>query len=169
MIEKENISHIDGIEGLQGLFFELLQVAVGNRERLSVVPDADEWEELRQMAKKQTLNGIAYAGMERLPQEQWPDRYFRLRWGGKVQKIIDRNKELNERCDEVAHRFRYDGFWCCILKGQGNLYYYPEWLKNKRTPGDIDVWVTARPSISPYIGGLWLRRNGPIRKVVDFC
>lgn len=150
------------------LFFELLQVACGNKDSLSMIPSPEQWESMQLMAKKHALNGIAFAGLDRLPREQWPDRYFRLRWGGKVQKLVDRNKELNRRCEEVAHRFNYDGFWCCILKGQGNLYNYPEWLNDKRTPGDIDVWVwpnsetTENDVDSKY-------RNHPIRKVVDFC
>ena len=49
-------------------FFELLQVAIGTRERLSTTLSPDEWEQLYVIAKEQTLTGIAFAALERLPQ-----------------------------------------------------------------------------------------------------
>lgn len=50
-------------------------------------------------------------------------------------------------CEELVKQYAHDGIQCCILKGQGNLEYYPEELKECRTPGDIDVWCTpADPS-----------------------
>lgn len=34
------------------------------------------------------------------------------------------------------------GLWCCVLKGQANLRsYYPEEMANRRSCGDIDIWV----------------------------
>ena len=56
-------------------FFELLQVAIGNRDSLSTTLSPDEWEQLYVIAKEQTLTGIAFAALERLPQEQLRDAY----------------------------------------------------------------------------------------------
>ena len=49
--------HIGKVE-VTGIFFELLQVAVGTRSRLSVVPTAEEWQALYDMAARQTLIGV---------------------------------------------------------------------------------------------------------------
>lgn len=122
-------------------FFELLQVAIGNRPSLSIVPDEEQWKELFALAKKQALVGICYAGILKLPKEQMPSQMFFLKWVGLATKIKEKNNYLNERCKEVCSHFTHDGFNCCILKGQGNLCNYPEDLRMFRNPGDIDVWV----------------------------
>ena len=54
------------------LFFELIQVAIGQRQRLSTTPTAPQWMELFALSAKHTLVGIAYSGIERLPKGQRP-------------------------------------------------------------------------------------------------
>ena len=148
------------------LFFELLQVGVGNRRQLSVEPTPEQWNELLDISQKQALLGIAFAAIDRLPEEQWPPRTMRLQWGMQTQKYVKRNNELGLLCQEVAVRFANSGFWCCILKGQGNLANYPEWLKDKRAPGDIDVWLVPNKETEKYKG---VDPKRPIRTVVQFC
>ena len=123
------------------LFFELLQVAIGNRPSLSIIPDEEQWKELFALAKKQALVGICYAGILKLPKEQMPSQMFLLKWVGLATKIKEKNTYLNERCKEVCIHFIHEGFYSCILKGQGNLCNYPEDLRMLRNPGDIDVCV----------------------------
>ena len=54
----------DSMEGR--LFFEFIQVAVGNRKSLSVsVSDAD-WHRLFEFCKRQALIGIGFSAVERL-------------------------------------------------------------------------------------------------------
>lgn len=48
------------------LFFELLQIAVGNREEFSYIPSNEEWEELYDLSHKQALTGIGFLAVERL-------------------------------------------------------------------------------------------------------
>lgn len=63
------------------LFFELLQVAIGTRNRLPSTPTLEEWEEIQNLCKKQTMVGIGFVEMKRLPQEQWPQEHrFIMRW-----------------------------------------------------------------------------------------
>ena len=153
------------------VFFELLQVAIGNRASLSIVPNEGQWKELFALAKKQALVGICYAGILRLPKEQMPSQMFLLKWAGLATKIKEKNNYLNERCKEVCSRFIQDGFNCCILKGQGNLCNYPEDLRIFRNPGDIDVWVKP-PSSSPLDGEydvpIAIRNYSGIRGVIEY-
>ena len=124
---------------MNGLFFELLQVAIGNRQALTSRPTDEEWEFLYSECEKQALLGVAFAGVERLPKEQFPPFDVAAEWVHDAQVAKERNKLLNKRCCEVCDIFDRDGFYSCILKGQSNLANYPEYLKDYRTAGDIDV------------------------------
>lgn len=52
------------------LFFELIRVAIGNQVCLSHTPCADEWGGLYAMAKKQSLVGVCFAGVQKLQKQQ---------------------------------------------------------------------------------------------------
>lgn len=141
-------------------FFELLQVAVGNRDLLSGVPTAEEWEEIYDISKKQTLAGIAFKGVERLPQDQLPPSRRLRQWFVKADKLRKKNMDMNLECAKTCFLLQKAGFHSCIIKGQANLRNYgappqpspvgresqiAQKVSNNlgwyRTPGDIDVWV----------------------------
>ena len=52
------------------LFFDLIRVAIGNQVCLSHTPSADEWGELYVMAKKLSLVGVCFAGVQKLVTQQ---------------------------------------------------------------------------------------------------
>lgn len=137
-------------------FFELLQVAIGTRERLSTTLSPDEWEQLYVIAKEQTLTGIAFAALERLPQEQLPPPRRIRQWAVKADRIREKNKTASVMTAKVSDFFKQNGFHCLILKGQGNLYFYSPHLQELRSPGDIDVWA-------------WPSGSNPVRTVIEFC
>lgn len=129
------------------LFFEFLQVAMGNRKSLSCdIKDAD-WQRLFDFCKRQTLIGVGFTAVEKLHEVgvECPAD-IRLQWYGYALKIERMNEKLNMQCGEITKRYEHDGLQCCILKGQGNLLYYPEILRMRRTPGDIDLWCITPPS-----------------------
>ena len=124
------------------LEFEFIQVAMGLREQLSTVPSVNEWQTLFEFCKRQSLLGIGFAAVEKLHKVgmECPST-IRLQWYGYALKIERMNEKLNMQCDEISKRYEHDGLQCCILKGQGNLLNYPEILRMRRTPGDIDLWA----------------------------
>lgn len=121
------------------LFFRLLRVSFGTTTDLGRVPSEEEWKQLLQMAREQTVAGVAFSGIERLPQEQRPPRAVLLQWYAMVEQIRRQNELLNRRSVEATAFFRRLGYRSCILKGQANATQYPDPLR--RTPGDIDIWV----------------------------
>ena len=129
---KENCSVIE-------LFFNLIKCGIGKENALPYTPAEDEWEFLFEMAQKQTLAGIAFAGIERLPQEQRPPRGVLLQWYKMSALIKSKNAELDKKCAIVSAKFKSEGFNNCILKGQGIAQLYPD--PALRTPGDIDIWL----------------------------
>ena len=149
------------------LFFELLQVAIGNRRKLSQTPSAEEWRELYAMAQMQTLVGIAFRGIEQLPQEQRPPKPLLMQWYMAAERIKAMNADLDRKALAVANKFLSEGFPSMVLKGQGISKLYelrdndndnsqpstlnPQ-LSSNRTPGDIDIWLQgSREEILGYV------------------
>lgn len=126
------------------LFFELLQVGVENRNQLTVNPTPNEWAQLRWIADKQSLTGIAIQAIEKLPKSQRPPQDQLLDWIGQSMIIQERNKQVSEVCKKLVNTFSNDGYNSCILKGQANHAYYGEELGLLRVCGDVDIWVVPK-------------------------
>lgn len=140
------------------LFFELIQVAIGQRQHLSTTPTAPQWAELFTLSAKHTLVGIAYSGIERLPKEQRPELDIALQWNNEVRHIEAENRLQVKLCRNLVAHFNRDGFNALVFKGQANRPFYPEYLRERRTAGDIDVWVWP----------MGYSRH-PHREVIEYC
>ena len=136
------------------LFFDLIKVSIGKAGCLSHSPNADGWSELYAMAKKQSLVGVCFAGVQRLQQQQQePPEMLYLTWMGMAAKIQQRNEAVNRQCVDLQKRLAADGFRNCVLKGQGVGQLYKSMvsdvsgvskvsdLSGLRQSGDIDCWV----------------------------
>ena len=124
------------------LFFELIRIALGNADELSHKPTDNEWKQLYDMAKKQSLVGICFAAVQRLPEDMRPPEMLYLTWLGMAAKIQQRNEVMNEYTKKTLEYFRSNGFPCCVLKGQAIAKLYGH-LAGLRQSGDIDVWVNS--------------------------
>lgn len=127
--------------------FELIQVAIGNRNSLSVrVEDAD-WQRLFDFCERQGLTGIGCSAVEKL-HEQGTECPVALRrqWGTLAARIEQQNEQLNRLCVELVRQYAHDGLATCILQGQGCLLNYPAGLRQRRMPGDLDVWCVPPSS-----------------------
>lgn len=126
-------------KSVTGLFFNLLQCGIGKRSCLPSIPNDTEWDRLFDIATKQTLLGITFAGIKQIPQEQRPYKKLLLIWHKACEEIKEQNRLLNKQSIAVSEKFRQLGFNNCILKGQGIARLYPD--PTLRTPGDIDIWL----------------------------
>lgn len=102
---------------------------------------AFDWDACYQFAKRQTLVGVLFDGIQRLPKELASTRPLLLRWLSDSESIRRRNMRMDRASAYVYNKVCAAGFRCCILKGQGNALLYPH--PSSRTPGDVDVWVMA--------------------------
>ena len=135
------------------LFFELVQVALGNREMLSRVPSVGEWEQIVTEAQRQAVSGILVDGLDKLPKEQLPIQQQLLELIGVAEMLRQRNQVLNKRSIEIQQLFAGAGFRSCVLKGQGNAQMYPN--PTSRMPGDIDIWVDGeREAINTFVDSI---------------
>lgn len=126
---------------LQRIFFEFLQVTIGQRSCMSQALTMEEWKGLYGLLKKHALLGVGYVAIQKLPKEQWPPNAMIMQWVGVAQKIRLLNLELNEECRKVVTQLEHDGIGAVVIKGQSNLENYPEDLREYRNPGDIDLWT----------------------------
>lgn len=171
------------------LFFELLQIAIGNRDRLSQTPSEGEWRELFVLSQRQAMVGIAFRGVEQLPDVQRPSKALLMQWYMFTERIKAMNANLDRKALAVANKFLEEGFPNRILKGQGiaQLYRVGQVENSKlkienglqdvndgivreskgnlsfyRTPGDIDIWLLReRKEVLEYV-----RRHVPNCKPV---
>ena len=134
----------------QRIFFDFLQFCIGSVAEIPAsVKDAD-WKVLYAIAKKQALIGVLFHGIKQLPKELAPDADLLIHWMGMAQKIRQQNIRLFLDSAKVCKNFKYEGFRCCVLKGQGNALLYPD--PYMRTPGDIDIYLSGgRKRIMQYV------------------
>lgn len=128
------------------LFFELLRISVGAARSFSHIPSSSEWVEMYNVAGKQTLIGVCFAGVQRLCDEQpemvanLPDD-LKLKWIANAVGIQQRNELIDRRCVELQTKLSVAGFRTYIMKGQGNAAIYDGELGTLRQPGDIDIFL----------------------------
>lgn len=138
------------------LFFELIKVAIGISDSLTRTPSNKEWKVIYDMAKKQSLVGVCFAGIQKLCDSEkciycGMDEMLYLTWMGMAAKIQQRNEVVNRQCAEFQAKLSADGFRSCILKGQGVALVYLESLRGLRQSGDIDIWIDGgREKIIKY-------------------
>ena len=141
MLQIGSVTCCKMIMTINETFFELIQVALGVRPCLSHTPSADEWGELYKIAKKQSLVGICFAGVQKLVnQQQEPPEMLYLTCMGMAAKIQQRNEVVNRQCVELQKRLESDGYRNYIMKGQSNAALYGD-LQMLRQSGDIDVYL----------------------------
>ena len=152
---------------MRKLFFEFIQVALCNRDALSRVPSAEEWQALYAIAVKQAVAGVTFLGLQRLPKEQLVEMPvpMKMQWFALAESVKQKNVVMNRKCAEVYNALTKEGFRSVILKGQGAATLYCEAentetcskelqpvseglrdgesidLRLYRQSGDIDVWM----------------------------
>jgi len=127
-------------------FFELIQVALGNRAQLSVIPKDDAWRAVYEESMRQSVAGICLAGVDRLMVH---DSWFmvnmpldlKLEWIGLAEQIRQQNRHVDEQTATIWKLLKEDGLEAAILKGQGIATLYDVNLGALRQNGDIDIWV----------------------------
>ena len=138
-----SVEHDQGV--MEAGLFRFLRFSLGLEGEVKGLLDGRkgsfDWDACYQFAKRQTLVGVLFDGIQRLPKELAPARPLLLRWLSDSESIRRRNMRMDRASAYIYNKVCAVGFRCCILKGQGNALLYPH--PSSRTPGDVDVWVMA--------------------------
>lgn len=131
-------------------FFQLLRLTIGSSTDIPLI-QKEEWKSIYEIAQKQSLMGVIFDGIQKMSDSTKAagdsmemDINLLMNWMGICRQIEKRNHQLDEAVGKVTAWFEKKGFRSCILKGQGNALMYP--CQGHRTAGDIDIWVSGKPS-----------------------
>ena len=83
-------------------FFDLIKVATESKNKLSGIPTPNEWKEIYTIAKKQTLVGILFSALDRLPVEQRPPKPLLMQWFVATEAIQESNSLVNADAIKMA-------------------------------------------------------------------
>lgn len=125
-------------------FFTLLQAGLwGIAPHEEYFPlSSSEWMSIYEMARKQTVTGIIYQGIEQLSTPMHPPQVILYRWVVAVAKIEQLNRKMNKHIAESYTFLKKNGISPYLLKGQGVAQYYSKPLY--RICGDIDWGFPCR-------------------------
>lgn len=99
----------------------------------------DDWEKLYSVAAEQSVLGIAYAGIERLPKDAQPPMELAFQWASEAETVRGHNRLVNGVAVRLTQLFAAEGRRSAILKGAANARLYPDAFI--RQCGDVDIWV----------------------------
>ena len=99
-----------------------------------------DWQELLSFAKKQTIIGIYWQGIQKLEDVvNKPSEDDVMDWMGKYTKIVRRNTKTDDAVAWLAKFMRSNDIGFFVFKGQTVASYYP--TPEIRTSGDVDFYV----------------------------
>lgn len=140
---------------LQALF-ALLQAGLWGRyddAAASVFPlSAEEWECVFTLARQQTVTGIAFRGLDFLPEEAAPPMVVAAKWMAHADRIEQSNRIMNGTVAKLYGHFASAGVEAVLQKGQGVAAMYPEPLL--RECGDIDLYFPGHDGVSDPLAGI---------------
>lgn len=146
---------------LQALF-ALLQAGLWGRfdeATASAFPlSAGEWESVFTLARQQTVTGIAFRGLDFLPEEAAPPMGIMAKWMAHADRIEQSNCVMNETVARLYGHFASAGVEAVLQKGQGVAAMYPEPLL--RECGDIDLYFPGHDGVSDPLAGI----DGSVRE-----
>lgn len=145
------------------MLFEILRLALNNSGECSALtsaPSAEQWKKVYTLAKQQSVLGVAFAGIEKLPKESRPPMELLFRWAADAEAIRGVNNLMNREAARMTQIFESACRRTAILKGQANARLYPDPLS--RQAGDIDIWVEGgRKSVDELLCKLGLLELDP--------
>lgn len=122
-----------------GKFFILLRAGLTDTLAGGFAATAEEWDAILRLAREQTVPGIVYSGISRLPESGMPDAARRIALMVEVERIAARTRLVGRVAEDLLSELRAVGLHPVILKGPAAGRHYP--APELRTSGDIDLFL----------------------------
>lgn len=146
-------------KSINQLFFELIRSSI-DLSQLSTIPTANEWEQLYDVAKKQSLVGICFNSMQQLcisysEQVGNMPKPLKMQWIGQVMNFERMYAKHERAMTDLARLYASNGIRMMVLKGYGLSLDWP--IPNHRAVGDLDIynfgkWKEADAFIAEQLG-----------------
>ena len=127
---------------MRKLFFELMQVSVGQLDCVSRFPEPNEWQKFYELAKKQAVIGMCYHGVTKLfdyglvaPQE------LSLDWMAEAEEIKEVNRGRTRKLITLQEELQKHHLRSSVMTGPGLTRFYDRELQMLRYTKGIDVYV----------------------------
>ena len=127
---------------MRKLFFELMQVSVGQLDCVSRFPEPNEWQKFYELAKKQAVIGVCYHGVTKLfdyglvaPQE------LSLDWMAEAEEIKEVNRGRTRKLITLQEELQKHHLRSSVMTGPGLTRFYDRELQTLRYTKGIDVYV----------------------------
>ena len=127
---------------IRKLFFELMQVSVGQLDCVSRFPEPDEWKKLFELAKHHTVAGICYHGITKLfdyglvaPQE------LSLDWMAEAEETKEQNRGRSRRLVTLQEELHSHHLRSSVVTGPGLVRFYDRELQPLRYTKGVDLYV----------------------------
>lgn len=105
-----------------------------------------EWDEVFRMSGRQTVTGIVFDGICRLPDDLLPSDKVFAKWVAAATAMENRNARMNSALKDLVKIFVDNGLHPVLQKGQGIAELYPD--PSHRECGDIDLYFPSDRSLS---------------------
>ena len=143
--------------------FTLLRLGLGNskveEENLSdvITMSASQWKRIGDLARAQGVLGVVLDGVDLLEASGYGTTSDlpvsqKLEWIGEVLQVEQRNRQQMAVMNEMAEKWKEQGYRVMVMKGQANGTMYPK--PEHRSPGDIDCFL-----FDNYANGNVIARN----------
>ena len=134
--------------GVRDAFLTLLRAGLWGRDPMEEgfrLPGDEEWEQVFKMSGRQTVAGIVFDGICRLPDDLQPSPGLFARWVVAVTRIESGNERMNVALKDLVKVFVDNRLSPVLQKGQGVAEFYPAPMH--RECGDIDFYFPESLSL----------------------
>ena len=120
-------------------FFRLIQISFGVADCFEVTPDAQQWMQLLDECRRQTITGVIYGGLNYLPEEQRPSKELLLQWIGETLQKEAQSTIQQKTTADMALLFHHNSIRTYVLKGMVVAECYP--TPSHRYSADMDCFL----------------------------